>query len=147
MSAVAVAAVVYCPLRRAFSRGSSISFIVGLVSPLPQGLCRHLSHDWPRHARLTAPRSALTQSSTPTPALVQPVYAPHFLLLTPAPSVRINLSTTQTNLLVLTRGYNIGIRLIDEFLAKAKISKCGSFRCAEQQHRRAARRDATTSAA
>ncbi len=28
----------------------------------------------------------------------------------------------------LRRGYNIGIRLVDEFLAKAKISKCNSFR-------------------
>ena len=26
------------------------------------------------------------------------------------------------------RGYNIGIRLIDEFLAKAKITKCNSFK-------------------
>ncbi|KAF5836460.1 NO signaling/Golgi transport ligand-binding domain-containing protein [Dunaliella salina] len=28
----------------------------------------------------------------------------------------------------LCRGYNIGIRLIDEFLAKSKVSRCGSFR-------------------
>ena len=26
------------------------------------------------------------------------------------------------------RGYNIGIRLIDEFLAKSKTGKCGNFR-------------------
>lgn len=26
------------------------------------------------------------------------------------------------------RGYNMGIRLVDEFLAKAKISRCSSFR-------------------
>ncbi len=26
------------------------------------------------------------------------------------------------------RGYNIGIRLVDEFLAKAKITKCSSFK-------------------
>ena len=26
------------------------------------------------------------------------------------------------------RGYNIGTRLIDEFLAKAKIGRCNSFR-------------------
>ena len=26
------------------------------------------------------------------------------------------------------RGYNMGIRLIDEFLAKAKITSCGDFR-------------------
>ena len=26
------------------------------------------------------------------------------------------------------RGYNIGIRLIDEFLAKSKTSRCGDFR-------------------
>jgi hypothetical protein len=26
------------------------------------------------------------------------------------------------------RGYNIGIRLIDEFLAKTKTTKCGGFR-------------------
>ena len=25
------------------------------------------------------------------------------------------------------RGYNIGVRLIDEFLAKAQIGQCGSF--------------------
>lgn len=26
------------------------------------------------------------------------------------------------------RGYNIGIRLIDEFLANSKTTKCGDFR-------------------
>lgn len=25
------------------------------------------------------------------------------------------------------RGYNIGVRLIDEFLAKAQVGQCGSF--------------------
>ena len=28
----------------------------------------------------------------------------------------------------LRRGYNIGIRLIDEFLAKSKTSRCGDFK-------------------
>ena len=28
----------------------------------------------------------------------------------------------------LCRGYNIGIRLIDEFLAKSKTTRCGDFR-------------------
>lgn len=28
----------------------------------------------------------------------------------------------------MCRGYNIGIRLIDEFLAKAKIAKCANFK-------------------
>lgn len=29
---------------------------------------------------------------------------------------------------VLRRGYNMGVRLIDEFLAKTKTIKCGDFR-------------------
>eukprot|EP00983_Pelagomonas_calceolata_P000051 1392-Pelagomonas_calceolata.AAC.1 len=28
----------------------------------------------------------------------------------------------------MCRGYNIGIRLIDEFLAKSKVSRCSNFR-------------------
>ncbi len=28
----------------------------------------------------------------------------------------------------LSRGYNIGVRLIDEFLAKAKMERCANFK-------------------
>lgn len=34
----------------------------------------------------------------------------------------------EASALSLCRGYNIGIRLVDEFLAKAKITKCSNFR-------------------
>ena len=30
--------------------------------------------------------------------------------------------------MLLRRGHNIGARIVDEFLAKARITKCGSFR-------------------
>jgi hypothetical protein len=33
-----------------------------------------------------------------------------------------------SSLSFLHRGYNIGIRLVDEFLAKARMGKCSSFR-------------------
>ena len=45
----------------------------------------------------------------------------------PKPRAKSRLTTSRFCLSAPRRGYNIGVRLVDEFLAKAQIGTCQSF--------------------